>query len=198
LSNDFVIPSLIFSEFKSYFVFPRTINTNRFLRFGKTRRNLLKNMQTMKIKHFYIRLNEQYLQEDEVKYNSFMEAISVIKAETQFTSADTGDYWSILVFYRDAAPIEADQKDSTDRLLSFDPSTLNTEERKRYDTLRIWRADIAGKENLPHYIIAHNSQLGLIAKLNPTTTDELLYMKGFGERKVAKYGDEIIAVLNSI
>jgi ATP-dependent DNA helicase RecQ len=64
--------------------------------------------------------------------------------------------------------------------------------------LRIWRADIAGKENFPQYIIAHNSQLGAIAKLNPTTTDELLNMKGFNERKVAKYGDEIIAVLNSI
>ncbi len=163
------------------------------MRFGKTRI-----MSTMKIKHFYIRLNEQYLQEDEGAFNSFMQAVSVVKTETQFASAGTGDYWSLLVFYLDAAPIEDNQKDSSDKQMSFDPSSLNAEERNRYDALRIWRADIAGKENFPQYIIAHNSQLGAIAKLNPTTTDELLNMKGFNERKVAKYGDEIIAVLNSI
>ena len=152
----------------------------------------------MKVKHFHIRLNKENLHQDEEALNSFMQTVSVKKTATQLISAGQANYWSILVFYLDTPPLEEHHENTSEKQPSFDPSTLNAEERNRYDALRTWRADTAGKENFPHYIIAHNSQLGAIAKLNPTTTNELLKVKGLGERKVAKYGDEIIAVLNSI
>jgi superfamily II DNA helicase RecQ len=152
----------------------------------------------MKVKHFHIRLNKDNLHQDEEALNSFMQTVSVKKTATQLVSVGQANYWSILVFYLDTIPFEEHHENISEKQPSFDPSTLNVEERNRYDALRTWRADTATKENFPNFIVAHNSQLGAIAKLNPIATDELLKVKGLGKRRVARYGDEIIAVLNSI
>lgn len=152
----------------------------------------------MKVKHFHIRLNKENLHQDEEAINSFMQTVIVKKTETQHILSAQANYWSILVFYVDIPVVDEHQEKASEKPTTFDLSTLNTEEKSRYEVLKIWRADTAIKENFPHYIIAHNSQLGAIAKLNPSTTDELLKVKGFSERKITKYGDDIIAVLNSI
>jgi superfamily II DNA helicase RecQ len=152
----------------------------------------------MNVKHFYLRLSKETLQKDEEVLNSFLQTVLVKKTAIQLISKGEANYWSILVFYTNTAPLEEHPEKTTEKLPTFDASILTSDERNRYDVLRTWRADTATKENSPQYIIAHNSQLGLIAKLNPTTTDELLKVKGLGVKKVAKYGDEIIAVLNSI
>jgi superfamily II DNA helicase RecQ len=152
----------------------------------------------MKVKHFHIRLNKENLHQDEEALNSFMQSVSVKKTATQLISAGQANYWSILVFFMDLQPLEEIHENTSEKQPTFDPINLNTEERTRYNALRTWRADTASKENFPQYIIAHNSQLGAIAKLNPTITDDLFGIKGLGERKIAKYGDEIIAVLNSV
>ena len=152
----------------------------------------------MKVKHFNIRLNKEYLYQDEEALNAFMRAVSVKSTATQLISTGQISYWSILVFYLDTPPLEEHHEKTSEKHSAFDPSTLNSEERNRYDALRTWRSDTAVKENFPPYVIAHNAQLGAIAKVNPTTTDGLLKVKGLGERKVAKYGDKIIAILNAL
>ena len=152
----------------------------------------------MKVKHFHIRLNKDYLQQDEEILNSFMQSVSVKKTATQHITSGQTNFWSILIFYDDIANIDVHLPPSTEKTPPFDPSTLNGEERNRYEALRIWRADTAAKDNFPNYIVASNLQLGVIAKLNPSSKEELYNLKGFGEKKANKYGDEIIAVLNSI
>lgn len=47
-------------------------------------------------------------------------------------------------------------------------------------------------------MVAHNAELMSIAKMKPQTVEDLPKIKGFGERKIAKYGDDIITILNSI
>lgn len=152
----------------------------------------------MKVKHFHIRLNEAYCLQDEETLNSFMQNVSVKKTAAQHIPSEQAGFWSTLVFYEELANIEAQLPPSTEKHPPFDPSTLNGAERDRYEALRAWRADTAAKDNFPNYIVASNSQLGAIAKLNPSSKEELCDLKGFGEKKAAKYGDEIIAVLNSI
>lgn len=152
----------------------------------------------MKIRHFHIRLNKEYVHEDENSVNSFLENVNVKKTTTQYVTAGQTGYWSILVFYEELENIEAQLISETVKNAPFDPSSLNGDERNRYEALRIWRADTAAKDNFPNYIVASNAQLGAIAKLNPSGVEQLASIKGFGERKMKKYGDEIIAVLNSI
>ncbi len=152
----------------------------------------------MKVKHFHVRLNKENLQQDEDKLNEFLQTIAVKKTASQLVTSGQTSYWSIIVFYEDISTLETHHNSATEKQLPFDPSTLTGEERNRYEALRIWRADEAAKDNFPNYIVASNAQLGAISKLNPSTKEELNNLKGFGEKKAAKYGDEIIAVLNSI
>jgi translin len=73
---------------------------------------------------------------------------------------------------------------------------LNEIEQGIYNDLAAWRTRKSTEEHIAPYIIAHNSILKEIVKLRPTTTRELYAIKGFGERRVNKYGKDIIAVIN--
>lgn len=73
---------------------------------------------------------------------------------------------------------------------------LDSIEQEIYEALTEWRIRKANEENLAPFIIAHNSWLKQIIKLRPTTTKELNGIKGFGERRVNKYGKDIVAIIN--
>jgi len=152
----------------------------------------------MKLKHFYIRVSKEHLQHDEDTLNGFMASVKVHHTAQQLITSAQANFWSIMVFYSDDLADETHLTKATEKQPPFDSSTLTAEERNRYEALRVWRADEAAKDNYPNYIVASNAQLGAISKLNPTSVEDLNTLKGFGEKKVAKYGDEIIAVLNSI
>jgi translin len=74
---------------------------------------------------------------------------------------------------------------------------LDSFEEKLYDALSGWRNKKSNEEGVAPFIIARNSWLKEIIKLRPTTVDELNAIKGFGERRVNKYGKEIIAIVNA-
>jgi ATP-dependent DNA helicase RecQ len=63
--------------------------------------------------------------------------------------------------------------------------------------LRKQRQEIAIGENLPAYIILSDATLLEIATYLPQKMDELRLVSGFGDVKLAKYGREFLAVINS-
>jgi translin len=73
---------------------------------------------------------------------------------------------------------------------------LDSTEQEMYQTLSAWRTRKSNEEKIAPYIIAHNSMLKEIIKLRPSTPRDLMTIKGFGERRVNKYGKEIIAIIN--
>jgi translin len=73
---------------------------------------------------------------------------------------------------------------------------LDRWEAEIYDALTVWRTRKANEENLPPYIIAHNSMLSQIARMHPRTVKDLNAIKGFGERRINKFGKEIISVID--
>jgi superfamily II DNA helicase RecQ len=84
----------------------------------------------------------------------------------------------------------------TEEIASAEPE-LDHKEQEIYKALADWRSQKANEENLAPYIIAHNSWLNQIVKLRPQTPRDLNAIKGFGERRVNKYGKEIIAIINN-
>ena len=151
----------------------------------------------MKIKHFYIRLNKENLQIDQDTLNSFLDNVVVKKTVTELINGQP-NFWSILVFYDEQ---KADRQDKNSEKVAVTSETeLTAEEKNIYDVLREWRQDKASELNIPNYVVAHNTELMTIAKIKPQSLDELSKVKGFvsGGQKIAKYGDDIIAVLNSI
>ena len=72
-----------------------------------------------------------------------------------------------------------------------EPGTVNEQLRER---LQEWRMQRFKKDNVPAYAIMHQSTLMDIAALVPKTKAELLRIKGFGDAKFAKYGEEILEI----
>ena len=76
--------------------------------------------------------------------------------------------------------------------LSDDPAVLALVER-----LRDWRNNRARSDSVPAYVILHDRTLGELAREHPRTEQELLGVKGIGQAKAEKYGQEILELLDS-
>ncbi len=146
----------------------------------------------MKVKVFHIRLTKDNLQTDQDNLNEFLDSVTIKKTSTQLINGQP-NFWSILVFYDD----QKAEKQS-DKFTVTSDTELTTDEKRIFDTLKQWRLDKASELNIPSFMVCHNTELMTVAKVKPQTLDELIKIKGFGEHKIAKFGDDILAVLNSI
>ncbi|RKN50668.1 DNA helicase RecQ [Micromonospora endolithica] len=64
-----------------------------------------------------------------------------------------------------------------------------------FERLRAWRATTAKEQGVPAYVIFHDATLRQIATDAPGTLDGLSRVSGVGENKLARYGEQILAVL---
>lgn len=149
----------------------------------------------MKIKVFHIRLTKENLQNDQDNLNSFLDNVTVKKTATELINGHP-NFWSILVFY-DEQKVEKQEKTS-DKISITDENELTDEEKRIFATLKQWRQDKTTQLNIPSFMVCHNTELMTIAKVKPQSLDELSNIKGFGGQKIAKFGDDILALLNSI
>ena len=66
-----------------------------------------------------------------------------------------------------------------------------------FNKLRIWRRDTAIKEGVKPYIIFSDATLIELCNKLPKTEQELLQIRGMGEKKFNKYGEELLKRLKS-
>jgi ATP-dependent DNA helicase RecQ len=64
-----------------------------------------------------------------------------------------------------------------------------------FERLRAWRGDQARRQQVPAYVVLHNSHLEEIARRKPRSVHELGAIKGIGLRRAARYGDELLALV---
>ncbi len=150
----------------------------------------------MKIKVFHIRLSREYLQSDQEKINEFIENVEVKKTAMELISGQI-NFWSIVVFYEN--PKEEIEYKSKSNKISYPTDTeLTADENNLLIALRTWREDKSVELNLPSFMICGNKELISIAKTKPSNLEDLEKIKGFAGQKIAKFGKDIIALLNSI
>ena len=75
---------------------------------------------------------------------------------------------------------------------AVDEGFTSLEASKLFDALRQWRGEVARGQNLPPFVIFHDSTLRSIAQLRPLSHAALGTIGGIGERKLAAYGDELL------
>jgi ATP-dependent DNA helicase RecQ len=68
----------------------------------------------------------------------------------------------------------------------------------RFEALRAWRAQAARAQNVPAYVIFHDATLRAIAATAPADLDALGGISGVGDRKLERYGDEVMRVLSDV
>jgi DNA helicase-2/ATP-dependent DNA helicase PcrA len=66
-----------------------------------------------------------------------------------------------------------------------------------YDALKRWRLERAIADDLPAYVVFHNSTLAEIAGRRPRDLVELSAVPGVGPTKLERYGDDVLAVLGA-
>jgi DNA helicase-2/ATP-dependent DNA helicase PcrA len=64
-----------------------------------------------------------------------------------------------------------------------------------FAALRAWRLERARADEVPAYVVFHNSTLEEIATRAPQTHADLAAVPGVGPAKLQRYGDEVLAVL---
>lgn len=64
-----------------------------------------------------------------------------------------------------------------------------------FEALRSWRREASIKAGIPPYFILSNQTLTNIADFIPETPQELLSVRGIGEKKLEAYGQEVLGVI---
>lgn len=151
---------------------------------------------------------------DELKLNQFLESVELKQVFASVVNEE-GHFWSVLAFYEDekqfAAKIEkpdsfispltgnsltppAGKIEKTEKPAP-EPIVLTDEQENDFNALKKWRNDRAAQDGLAPYMIAHNESLVQIAALPVKCSADLLQIKGFGEKRAQKYGEEILRIL---
>ena len=145
----------------------------------------------MNIRVFNIRLSKEFCIVDQNRMNEFLDSVEVKLTSTNFVTTGTTDYWSAVVFY--------DIKKSTEKPKEEKPNfeDLSQHEKEIFMALKQWRNDMASDLGWSAFRICHNSHLMAIAEAKPENLEDLVKVKGFGEVRTEKYGEDILAVLNA-
>nr|MBA2413279.1 HRDC domain-containing protein [Burkholderiaceae bacterium] len=64
-----------------------------------------------------------------------------------------------------------------------------------FERLRVWRAEVAKEHGLPAFVVFHDGTLRAIAQMRPTSLHQLRGISGIGEKKLASYGEGVLALL---
>jgi superfamily II DNA helicase RecQ len=146
----------------------------------------------MILKLFTLQLTAEHASRDQEAINAFMDSVAVKQTATQFVPGNP-DFWSILLFYE---PLNGHKVAEPEKPVVTE-ADLNEEEQQIFAALRLWRKDKAIEINHPEYLVFHNATLISLAKEKPRTVDELSRIKGVGEQKIIRYGDDLMAILNA-
>ena len=84
---------------------------------------------------------------------------------------------------------------SNDKPPMLRPDAIYEVDQELRELLREWRRATARSLSLPAFAVMHDTSLEELCRVKPKSLEELRHTYGFGERKVAKYGAEIINVL---
>ncbi len=64
-------------------------------------------------------------------------------------------------------------------------------------TLRAWRSEVARKHGIPAYVVLHDATIDDIATARPKTAEQLRGIPGIGDKKLERYGRELIDLVNT-
>jgi ATP-dependent DNA helicase RecQ len=73
--------------------------------------------------------------------------------------------------------------------------TTERYDKNLFERLREWRAAAAKEQGVPAYVIFHDATLREIAAAPPADLAGLAAVNGVGETKLARYGEQVLAVL---
>lgn len=124
---------------------------------------------------------------DEETLNKFCLNKKIKNYRAEFFVFEGCPYWTLFLEYDMA--VEHQNPDVT--------ADLNEEEKVIFEKLKMWRRQKAEDEGIPVYIIANNNELKDLLKQRPKSLEDLKNVRGFGVKKIEKYGKDILEILSA-
>jgi ATP-dependent DNA helicase RecQ len=81
---------------------------------------------------------------------------------------------------------------------SYEEMELSKSEQAIFEKLRWWRVETARAHGVPAYVVFQDATLREIAKVKPTSLDQLRGVSGVGEKKLASYGGDIVGIISEM
>lgn len=145
----------------------------------------------MQIKLFTIPVSDAGVFQEEL--NRFLRAHKVLEVENQLVSNERGASWCFCVKY-----VGSDNQFSHyERAKPDYKAVLDEATFKVFDRLRDIRKLLAAEDAVPAYAVCTDAELTGIAKLNEINLQNLKTVKGFGEKKLEKYGNRLIQLFQN-
>ncbi|MFO1343709.1 MAG: DNA helicase RecQ [Burkholderiales bacterium] len=73
---------------------------------------------------------------------------------------------------------------------------LTADDEALYEKLKAWRLDTAREENVPAFVILHDSVLREIARSRPRDKVALSAISGIGESKLVRFGEAVVGIVS--
>jgi superfamily II DNA helicase RecQ len=134
---------------------------------------------------------------DDSALNDFLREYRVVEVKPHFFIKSETPYITLIITYHmtvhDVGRAEAnagkirDPQDSWKNLLQESDMGL-------FQLLREWRGKRARQEGVPPYVVLTNRQLAYVTRARPQSLSELQRIDGFGEAKMRKFGEELLAI----
>jgi ATP-dependent DNA helicase RecQ len=94
-------------------------------------------------------------------------------------------------------PASAKAKGSAKTTRAARTDFTQTIDQRLWEALRARRLQLAKEQGVPPYVVFHDATLAAMVERRPQTLHELAQISGVGERKLAAYGEEFIAVIST-
>ncbi|MGI9347146.1 MAG: DNA helicase RecQ [Gammaproteobacteria bacterium] len=101
------------------------------------------------------------------------------------------------ISFRRAPPKAPSKKTTRPTRTTAAPPTLNDEQTVIFNALRTERRRLAAAQNVPAYVIFHDSTLLEMARQTPQTIEEFATLPGVGAAKVERYGSTFIKIIKT-
>lgn len=132
--------------------------------------------------------------EDDLNQFLLNKKVNSIKAE--FFKNRENFYWTVFI---DCDTVIEEFKNKKEKGIDKqDQPQLKLDEKDELllKRLKEWRKQRAEKEGIPVYIIANNKELLAIVQSKPKSKEALKQIKGYGKKKIEKYGDDVLKIVS--
>jgi ATP-dependent DNA helicase RecQ len=96
---------------------------------------------------------------------------------------------------RAPALVKTGRKEKTAEIDTARPAQWTFGDPELRDYLREWRRNTAHQQNVPAFIVMYDTSLEEICQKPPTSLEDVRRITGFGDRKTAVYGEQLLEVL---
>jgi len=140
----------------------------------------------MQFKIFTIPIGDNGSALDEM--NRFLRANKVLDVQNQVVSNANGAYWCFCVRYIEKIYSQnGDSKTKVDYKQVLDEVTF-----QKFSRLREIRKKLAADEGIPAFAVFTDEELAGLAKLETITVQNMLTIKGIGDKKVERFAKHFI------